>query len=194
MFRRRGGDDQDENRGGLLGRRDGDGPGGGPTRYTMREKLVDIGDDFWIESGPGRRAFKVDGKAVRLRNTLDLEEPNGRVVAQIQERMLRVKDAMAIERDGQKIAEVKKDLINIVRDEFKVDLQGRGNDLEVRGNILAHEYEITQDGRKVAEVSKKWVRVRETYTVDVEPGQDDALLLAVAICVDQMTGSQERDT
>jgi uncharacterized protein YxjI len=38
----------------------------------------------------------------------------------------------------------------------------------------------------VAEVSKRWVRVRETYGVRVAPGQDDALILAVTACIDEM--------
>ena len=34
-------------------------------RYQMREKMISIGDDFWIENGDGDNVFKVDGKAVR---------------------------------------------------------------------------------------------------------------------------------
>ena len=36
----------------------------------MREKLFSIGDDYWIENEAGERAFKVDGKALRIRDTL----------------------------------------------------------------------------------------------------------------------------
>jgi uncharacterized protein YxjI len=161
------------------------------TRYTMRERLLDIGDDFWIEDGDGDKVFKVDGKALRLRNTLNLEDAQGNVVAQIQERMLRVRDSMAIERDGGTIATVHKDLVNIIRTGFRVNLADGGPDLRVQGNILEHEYQIEQDGRKVAEVSRKWVRVRDTYSVEVEPGQDDALILAIAICVDQLVRGGE---
>jgi uncharacterized protein YxjI len=56
----------------LRGRRDE-----GGTRYQMREKLFAIGDDFWIETGAGERAFKVNGKALRIRDTLVLENPGG---------------------------------------------------------------------------------------------------------------------
>ena len=36
----------------------------------MRQKLVSIGDDYWIENDQGERVFKVDGKALRGRQTL----------------------------------------------------------------------------------------------------------------------------
>ena len=66
-------------------------------RYQMREKLLSIGDDYWIENASGERAFKVDGKAVRLRDTFELRDASGAEVAKIQERKLRVRDSMKIE-------------------------------------------------------------------------------------------------
>ena len=47
-------DDRQDDRG--LGR-----PGGGGNRYQMRQKMVAIGDDFWIENEHGQKVFKVDG-------------------------------------------------------------------------------------------------------------------------------------
>jgi len=160
--------------------------GGGDNRYQMREKLVSIGDDFWIESGRGQKVFKVDGKALRVRNTLNFEDRSGNVLCKIQERKLRVKDSMEVEgSDGQQVAMVKKAIISPVRDRFIVKIKN-GPDLEVKGNILDHEYSIGEGRNKVAEVSKKWFRVRDTYGVKVESGQDDIVILAVTVCIDQM--------
>jgi uncharacterized protein YxjI len=36
-------------------------------------------------------------------------------------------------------------------------------------------------------VSKRRFRVRDTYGIEVAPGQDDALILSVTVCIDQMT-------
>lgn len=168
-------------------RREDRGPsGGGDNRYQMREKLVSIGDDFWIESGRGQKVYKVDGKALRVRDTLNFEDRNGNVLCKIQERKLRVKDSMEVEGpDGHQVAMVKKAIISPVRDRFTVKIKN-GPDLEVKGNILDHEYTIGEGRDKVAEVSKKWFRVRDTYGVEVEPGQDDIVVLAVTVCIDQM--------
>ena len=58
--------------------------------------------------------------------------------------------------------------------------------MEAKGNIVDHEYKIERGGDKVAEVSKRWFRIRDTYGIEIEPGQDDALVLAVTVCLDQM--------
>lgn len=42
-------------------------------------------------------------------------------------------------------------------------------------------------GQAVANVSKRWFRVRDTYGVEIQPGEDDALVLAIAVCVDALS-------
>jgi uncharacterized protein YxjI len=159
---------------------------GGGTRYQMRQKMVSIGQDFWIENDQGQKAFKVDGKALRVRNTLQFEDAQGNEMCKIQERMLRVKDSMEIEGPGgERMAMVKKALITPVRERWTVKI-GDGPDLDVQGNILDHEYHIGEGRDKVAEVSKKWFRVRDTYGVAIDPGQNDVLLLAVTVAIDMM--------
>lgn len=161
-------------------------PGGGEHRYQMREKLASIGDDFWIENGAGQRVYKVDGRALRIRETFKIKDMQGNIVAEIQEKLLTVRDTMDISRGGQTIATVKKALVTPLRGRFSVNVAG-GADMDVQGNILAHDYKIEQGGREIAEVSKKWFRVRDSYGVDIQPGQDDALILAITVVVDQMT-------
>jgi uncharacterized protein YxjI len=155
------------------------------TTYRMREKMFSIGDDYWIETEAGERAIKVDGKALRIRDTLVLEDLDGRELLRIQEKKLRVRDTMEIERDGADVATVKKALIGI-RDRFSVTIEG-GGELAVKGNFVQHEYEFKRDGETVAEVSKRWLRARDTYGISVAPGEDDVLIIAAAVCIERMS-------
>jgi len=52
--------------------------------------------------------------------------------------------------------------------------------------VLDHEYEIKRDGDAIATVSKKWVRVRETFGVEIAAGEDEALLLAITVAIDEL--------
>ena len=153
----------------------------------MREKLVSIGDDFWIENAQGQKTYKVDGKALRVRQTLKFEDAHGNELCKIQERKVRVKDSMEVEdAHGHQVAMVKKALVSPVRDRFTSRQDQDGPDLEVKGNILDHEYSIGEGHHKVAEISKKWFRLRDSYGVEIEPGQEDIVILAVTVCIDQM--------
>ena len=166
------------------------GAGGSAARYQMRQKLISFGDDYWIENDAGDRVLRVDGKALRLRKTLDIEDPQGTQLCRIQTRVLHIRDTMAIERpDGEQMAKVHKAMLTPLRERWKVDV-AEGTDLEVQGNILDHEYDIEADGHKVAEVSKKWFRVRDTYGVQIAPEADTLLVLAVAVALDIMTNPE----
>jgi uncharacterized protein YxjI len=166
---------------GLL--RKNEGPGG--TRYQMREKLFAVGDDYWIDNGAGEHVFKVNGKALRVRDTFVLEGPSGEELFEVQEKKLHVRDTMDIERDGDRVASVKKAMITPLRERFSIQLEG-GGELKAKGNIVDHEYEIKRDDTTVAQISKRWFRVRETYGIEIAPGEDEALILAVAACIDEM--------
>ena len=159
--------------------------GSGATRYRMREKLFAIGDDFWIETEDGQRAFKVNGKALRVRDTFVLESPSGDELFKAQKKALHIHDTMKVERDGEQVATIKKALITPLRERFTIELAD-GGELHAKGNIVDHEYEIHRDGDKIAEISKRWFRVRETYGIEVAPGEDDALILATTACIDEM--------
>jgi uncharacterized protein YxjI len=154
-------------------------------RYQMRRKVLAIGDDFWIENEQGEHVFKVNGKALRARETFILERPSGEELYKIQKKALHIHDTMKVERDGKDVATIKKALITPFRDRFSVELDD-GTELSAKGNVVDHEFEIERDGAKVAEISKRWFRVRDTYGIEVAPGQDDPLILAVTVCIDEM--------
>ena len=130
------------------------------SRYVMREKFLAFGDDSWIEDEAGERVFRVDGKALRRRKTLKLEDRDGNEVCKIQERKLRIKDTMEIEApDGRRLGLIQKAMITPLRERFDVEVPD-ADGAEGPGKILDHEYRIKQGGEQVAEVSKRWLRMR----------------------------------
>jgi uncharacterized protein YxjI len=72
----------------------------------MRQKLLAIGDDFWIENDRGERAYKVNGKALRVRQTFILENSAGDEIARIKERKLSIRDRIVVQRYGKTAATV----------------------------------------------------------------------------------------
>jgi uncharacterized protein YxjI len=158
----------------------------GTVRYRMRQRLVSIGDDYWIEDDAGHRVFKVDGKALRIRDTLHFDDADGNTLLKIQERKLRVRDTMEIEdAGGRTVATVRKALVSPLRTRMSVAVAG-GPDLDIHGNVLRHEYTIEADGARLAQVSKRWFRIADTYGVEIVAGQNHVLLLAVVAAIDSM--------
>ncbi|MEZ4519372.1 MAG: LURP-one-related family protein [Chloroflexota bacterium] len=155
-----------------------------PEKYKMKEKLLAIGDDFWIETESGRKAFKVDGKLLSVRDKLSFEDNNGHELAFIRSQFFSVRDRIGIERVGGSSAQLKKDLIDIVHDHFTLEFDD-GDEIDVRGNILDHEYTFRQGNKKIGEVSKKWFRIADSYGVEVDGGEDHIMFLAACVALDQ---------
>ncbi|MDQ1037557.1 uncharacterized protein YxjI [Streptomyces sp. V3I8] len=152
-------------------------------KFLVRDRILGIGDDYWIEDEQGRKAFLVDGKAMRLRDTFELKDPQGRVLIDIHKKMLALRDTMAVERDGEPLATIRRKRLSLLRNHYRVALAD-GTELDVSGKILDREFVVEYDGQMLAHISRRWLRVRETYGVEiVREDADPALLIAVAVCV-----------
>ncbi|MGZ9932211.1 LURP-one-related/scramblase family protein [Streptomyces sp. NC-S4] len=161
-------------------------------KYLVRDKMLAIGDDYWIEDEDGRHAFLVDGKALRFRDTLELKDPDGLILITLREKLFALRDAMTLERDERRLAVIRRKRLSLVRGHFRVTL-AEGTELDVSGRILEREFKVEYDGELLALVSRQWYRLRETYAVDVvREDADAALLIAVAVCVIRMA-EKERE-
>jgi uncharacterized protein YxjI len=113
-------------------------------RYLVRERLFSIGDDSWVTDERGDKVFLVDGKALRLRETFELRDATGAVLATIRKKVVALTDTLEIE-------------------------------------------------QVIAQVSRSWFRIRDTYGVDVAPGENDALIICIAICLDRIHDIGRKD-
>jgi uncharacterized protein YxjI len=154
-------------------------------RYVMKEKLLCLGDDYRIQDAQGRNVFYVDGKVLSIRDTLIFQDLQGNELATIVKRILSWGPTYDITRDGKVVAVVKKKLFTFFRCKFTVDVPGP-DDYEAAGNFLDREYTFTRGDRLVAHVSKKWFSFADAYGVDVVDGEDDILILACAVVIDQI--------
>ncbi len=155
-------------------------------RYALHEQLFCWGDDFTIKNGDNQDAYFVDGKAFSLGNKLSFQDMNGNELAFISQKLLSWGPCYEIYRSGDLYATVKKQLFTFFTDKFEVDIPGP-NDYHVEGNILDYEYTFTRSsGQHAASVSKKWFSWTDCYGIDIADEEDDILILAAAVVIDQV--------
>jgi uncharacterized protein YxjI len=162
-------------------------------RFLVRDRLLGIGDDYWIEDEHGAKVFLVDGKAMRLRDTFELKDTRGRVLIDIHQKMFALRDTMVIERAGEPLATIRRKRLSLLRNHYRVSLTD-GTELDVSGKILDREFVVEYDGELLAHISQRRLRIRDTYGLDViREDADPALLIAVAVCVIHLA-EKERDS
>jgi uncharacterized protein YxjI len=154
-------------------------------RYVMKQKLLSWGDDFYIRDAEGREVFFVDGKAFSLGNQLSFQDLQRNELAFIRQKLFSFGATYEIHRNGALAAVVKKELFTFFNCRFTVDVPGP-DDLEAKGDFLDHEYAFTRGDRTVAAVSKQWFSWSDTYGVDIAEGEDEVLILASTVVIDQV--------
>jgi uncharacterized protein YxjI len=153
-------------------------------RYVLKQKLLSWGDDYHIRDDGGREVYFVDGKAFSLGGQLSFKDLQGNELAFIRQKLLKLSPTYEIHRSGKLAAVVKKELFAFLHHRFTVDVPGP-DDLEAKGDFLDHEYVFRRGDRDVATVSKRWFALGDTYGIDIAEGEDDVLILASAVVVDQ---------
>jgi uncharacterized protein YxjI len=160
-------------------------------RYLMRQRILSWGDDFTIKDADGHERYYVDGKVFSFGNKLSfLDSKGGAELVRIDQKLLSFGPQYEVRRGSETVAIVKKHLFTPFRARFTVDVPGP-DDLEAMGDFLDHEYAFERGGREVARVSKKWLALADTYTVDIDDGQDDVLILAAAVVIDMVSHPDE---
>lgn len=167
----------------------------GPSTFAMREKmLLSIGDNQRINKmtdgrrGRGEPAYFANNRVLRLRETFELQNLDHQTLYKIQERKMRARDAMAIhDANGERVAEIKKKFIGVVRDNYVVKIRGEKN-WKIHGSILEHNFTILEDDEEIVTVHKRWIApIRDCYMIDIKDGVDEGLALCVCVALESMS-------
>lgn len=152
-------------------------------RYLVREKFFAIGEDNNITDENGQPVFRVDGKALSLRNLMTVYDMAGNQLAQVHRKLVSMMPQYEADIAGQGTAVIHRRLSNPFKPAWRITLQGQP-EMELKGNLFGHNFTIQANGTQVATVSKAWVSLTNTYGVDVAPGQNDLLVLCTVLALE----------
>jgi uncharacterized protein YxjI len=159
----------------------------------VQERIFSFTTDFWIENENGDKVFFVDGRALSLRETFELKDANGNLRALIRKRFFSMRDTMDIEDERGVIATVRPAFFSPFKHRYEIAVAD-GSQWEAVGDFRDKDWTLsTADGQYVGSVSRQWFRIRDTYGVDVAPGGDDALVIAIAVCIDRIHADEVRE-
>lgn len=160
-------------------------------RYRMREKLFSIGNRYMIQDAEGQDVYQVEGKVLSIGDKLRFLDLEGSELAYISQKVLSFKPRYELYRDGEKFAEVVKEW-TFFKNRFTLDLPGP-NDYTIQGDFIDREYTFEREGRQVARVSKKFLSFADSYSIDIDEGQDDIAILATCVVIDLVLHEKKQD-
>ena len=160
--------------------------------FVLKQKLVSIGGDAWIEDTQGNRAYEVDGKALALRRTVKLMDTAGNEIYHIGKSLMHLRRTFEIKKDDKIVATIQQGLVSFLGDKFKIEFEN-GDELQVKGDIIDHDFTIRRGDVVVIEASQKFFSLHNVFGVQVATGFENELAMAIVIALQQME-SEERTT
>ena len=109
----------------------------------------------------------------------------GNEVAFIQQKVFSFLPSYFVYVNGEEIAEIVKEFTFLFP---RYSIEGLGWDIE--GSFMAHDYEITQEGRPIVTITKEWMTWGDSYELDITDSRDEIVALAVVLTIDAVTESK----
>jgi len=160
----------------------------GWTRVIVKSKFG-MGRDFSVTDLQENQIFFIDGK-VGTRPKAEVQDASGTVVYDVKGQFLGIPKKIAVTRpDGTEVAVIKAKAFSVIKDKMTV-LMAQGPHWQLSGSLMEMNYSMTAGGAPIAQITQKWLTIRDAYTLDVIDGADLQLALAVLWAVDRWV---ERD-
>ena len=152
-------------------------------KYLINQKIFSIGDKYTIKDEFGKDQYYVKGKIFALGDKLRIYDNNDIERVYIEQKLFKLLPEYLIYLDGEYTAKIKKEF-SLLRPKFKID--SNFGQYSVEGNFLGYYFKIMKNGNVVAYVSKKFFAIRDSYGVDIADNENDLLILALVIIIDQV--------
>ena len=80
--------------------------------------------------------------------------------------------------------------ITLFKDKYVIDKAGP-DDYIVSSDFTHHLYTFIRKGKAVAFITKKWFSWCDSYMIEIDPNEDDVLILTTAIVIDMASHDDE---
>jgi uncharacterized protein YxjI len=154
-------------------------------RLIINQKYFALRDRFMITHENGQPAYAVEGKLFSIGKKFYVEEPCGREIFFVKQRLFRFLPKWDIIQNGDTVA-VYKGKLSFLTKRAKIVSKSFG-DITIKGSVLGWTFRFfDQSGNQIAEVSKKILKIRDTYALDIFDTRYADIIMTAVIIIDAL--------
>ena len=157
----------------------------------IRNKWISLGGSSTVKDVNEKDVFVVKGKIFSFTAKKFLYDLEGNLKFVIRNKFWRIfqRKALVYDANGNQVAKVKKKIFSLHDHYFVTSSLG---DLQIKGNILTFNYNITLNDKPVGHVARK-VSLRDSFVLTVSDEYDAATFVALVIAIDNITDRRRSD-
>ena len=153
--------------------------------FVLNQKLISMTGDLWIDDSNGNHAFEVDGKFLAVRRSLLLKDTSGRELYEINKSLAHVHKTFEVKQGGKVVMTLQRALMSFRGEHFTITAAD-GGQMKVTGNWMGREFHVQKDGADVIVASRQFFSLHDAYGIQVAPGFDAPLGLAIVVALEQI--------
>jgi len=148
-------------------------------KLYIKQKVFSIGEKFTVTDEDQKPRYFVTGSFMKIPKTFRIEDERGHEVSRITKKVISLLPKFFVEINGQEAIEISKQLSF-----FKAKYSISAEDVTVDGNWWDMDFEVSQKGRKVAEINKRWISWGDTYEITILNEALEELIISLVIAID----------
>ena len=153
-------------------------------KLYIKQKVFTWGDKFTVKDINGNDRYYVEGEVFSWGKKLHVYDMDSNEAAFIQQKVFSFLPRYFVYIGDEQVAEIVKEFSFLFP---RYSIEGLGWDIE--GRFMAHDYEITQNGRPIVTISKEWMTWGDSYELDIADPKNEIIALAVVLTIDAVMAS-----
>ncbi len=154
-------------------------------KLYLKQKFFSWKDRAWVKDETGADRYFIEGKVFSIGKKLWIMTPNGDPLAFVRQKVPTLMPRFIVEIGGNEVAQIVKKFTFL---KPKYEIEGLG--WTVQGDFMGHDYTVFASERPIITIHKKWMSWGDSFELDVAPGTDEVLALAVVVAIDAVMDAQ----
>lgn len=155
-------------------------------KLIIKERIFSWFDSYDVYDEHKKTAFTVKGK-LAWGHMLVIYDKDGEKVGKVEEKIISLLPKYEIFENGESLGCIRKD-ITLVKPKYSLDSKG----WTAKGDIVQWNYKIVKDKKVIATISRKLIRLKDTYVIEVENDKDALRALMFVLAIDAERCSKEK--
>lgn len=147
--------------------------------FQIKQKMWSLGGKFTIHDEMGMPAYQVEGSFLKIPKTFMVTDMQGQIVSQIEKEFLTFLPRFTVKLADGSFFTLRKEF-TFFKPRYQIDNLA----MTIQGDFWDMNFELTQNGRKVAQISQEWLRLTSTYNIEVFEEAYADLVISLVVAID----------
>ena len=150
----------------------------------IKNKFISLGGSSYVLDENENKAYMIKGKVFSITKKKKIYDENKKLIYKIRNKFFHLffHSVFVMDAKGNKIALLRQKLSL----KTKLIVEGYQDEIKIEGEFFKREFSILRNGEVIGTVTKKFLTVRDSYSLNVKDPIDAPFLVALIIGIDNI--------